>query len=318
MNKVDATTAKRAARATVLTGLFFVSFVLFLVMTFPYEVLKESIAANLSRATGFNISIGDMSASLPLGMRAEKVRIDGSTPATTVELKSLTINLSLLRLFLGQLGVICELTSGNGVLTATANVGFLDLVSGVALPKRIILNAKNFPLDDLITFALNNAASSPTANPLLAPILSTVGLSALLNATVDFNLDPKNLPQSTGHADINLANAVLKLSHPSIGLKDQKFKKAQIKAKLEGGTLLFDKASGFLSDGLELIPEGKIILKHVVTSSQLDLKILFKLTNDLKSSFGFLLSSGSGSASTEGEVTTQVRGTIDQPVTVNF
>jgi len=40
------------------------------------------------------------------------------------------------------------------------------------------------------------------------------------------------------------------------------------------------------------------------------------LTNDLKSSFGFLLSGGS--TGVEGELKTQVRGTIDQPLTVSL
>jgi len=316
MKKVDKVTAKRAARVTALSGLFLVSFLLFLVMTFPYEVLKESIAANLSRATGYNVSIGDMSASLPIGMTMGNVRIEGTTPGSAIEFKGLTVNISILRLLIGQLGIAVDLTAGKGRLTAGANLGLLDLASGTPLPKRITLVAKNFPLDDLISFALSNAANSPGSNPLLAPLLSTIGVSALLNAAVDFTLDPKNLAQSTGQADFNLANAILKLSHPSIGLKDQSFKKAQLKAKLEGGALILDKASAFLADGLELVPEGKIMLRPLISNSQLDLKISFKLTNDLKSSFGFLLSGGS--TGVEGELKTQVRGTIDQPLTVSL
>ena len=51
---------KRTLRIFGLIGLFFVSFLVFLFLTFPYEVLKETVAAEVSKATGYLVRIGDL------------------------------------------------------------------------------------------------------------------------------------------------------------------------------------------------------------------------------------------------------------------
>ena len=53
---------RRTLQITLMTLLFGFSFTLFLFLTFPYEVLKEAVAAQISKATGYNVQIGDMSA----------------------------------------------------------------------------------------------------------------------------------------------------------------------------------------------------------------------------------------------------------------
>ena len=153
---------------------------------------------------------------------------------------------------------------------------------------------------------------------MVAPLLSAIGFSGQLNGNADFHLAAKNPASSTGQADITLAKAVLKLSHPSLGLPDQVFKKALVKAKIEGGALQIDKNSGFASDELELAMDGKVTLKPQPTASLLDLKIQFRLNKGLKDKFGFLIDAVTGSATSEGQLTMQVRGPMDQPAVTTF
>lgn len=318
MAGVDRTMAKVVLQVVALIGLFLFSFVLFLFLTFPYEVLKESLAAELSQSTNLVIRIGDMSSNFPLGMTAEKVKIESPNGSASMSFKSLSVDVSVLKFLLGKVAVEVSATEGQGELEVDADFSIFDLIAGNPMPRHFSFHANKFPLDDLVGFALNTASSSPTANPMVAPLLSAIGVSALLNGKADFSLDAKNPTQSTGEAEISLSNAILKLSHPSLGLPDQEFKRAVIKAKVEAGSVVVEKNSGFVSDELELLTEGKVTLKQQPTASLLDVKVVFRLNKGLKEKFGFLIDAMTGSATSEGQLTMQVRGPMEAPAVTTF
>jgi type II secretion system protein N len=301
-----------------LIGLFLVSFVVFAFMTFPYEVLKESLAAELSQNTGYTIRIGKLSSNFPLGLHAENVRIDSPHSATPLTFKSLDADLSLLSIFTGKVGADVLVASGSGEIELGAGLGILDLISGITVPKRIIFTAKDFPLDQIFSFGIAVAANAPDANPMVAPLLSAIGVTGNLNGKMDFKLDGKNPQTSTGSAEISLAKAQLKLSHPSLGLPDQDLNKALIKATVANGRMEIDKSSGFVSDELELLTEGNVVLRPDLLASMMDMKIVFRLNKTMKEKFGFIIDAVTGNSSNEGQLTMQVRGPVGQPAVTTF
>ena len=309
---------KRLAQVLVLIGLFLVSFILFLYLTFPYEVLKEKIAGTISQATGVNVRIGELGPDLLVGLEARDVKVTSANGASTIHVKTLTVELNLLDLLLGQLHVDFGATAGAGELDAGIDFGIFSLIAGNFAPSRITLESKSFPLDPFIEFGLGAVASMPGGNPMLAPLLGAIGVSAQLNAKASLDLNSKNPVQSKGELELQLANAILKLSHPSLGLPDQELKKALIKAKVENGTFILDPSSGIVSDELQLNPEGKITLKSQADASLLDMKIVFKLDRGLKEKFGFLIDAASGNASADGKLTMQVRGPLSGPAVSIF
>jgi type II secretion system protein N len=309
---------KRVLQVGGLVLLFLASFMFFLFMTFPYEVLKESVAAEISQASGYDVRIGEMSADFPLGMTAEKVRIEPAAGGPALTLASLSVDVSVLKFLLGKVAATVEAESGGGKLELGADFGILDLIQQQPVPKRITMNAKNFPLDEAAAFGLNVATSGPNANPMVAPLISAIGVSAQLNGVADFKLDTKDPTQSKGDAEIVFNKAVLKLDHPSLGLPNQVFQKALFKAKVENGSVVVDKSSGFVAEELELLTEGKVTLKQNALASLLDLKVIFRLNKGLKERFGFIIDAVTGNPSSDGQLTMQVRGPLDNPVTTNF
>lgn len=309
---------KRLLQIVMLVGLFLISFVLFLFLTFPYEVLKEQIAGTISQATGFNVRIGELGPDLPLGLEAKDIKVTSANGASTIQVKTLSVEFSLLSLLLGRLHLDFGATAGSGMLESGVDFSIFSVISGNILPSRITLESQAFPLDPFIDFGLGAVASMPGANPMLAPLLGSIGITAQLNAKASFDLDSKNPVQSKGELEIQLAKAVLKLSHPSLGLPDQELKKAMIKAKVDNGTFVLDKVSGIISDELQLSPEGKITLKAQPASSVLDMKIAFKLDRGLKEKFGFLIDAASGNATSDGQLTMQVRGPLTGPAVSIF
>lgn len=309
---------KKTLQILLFIGLFLASFLLFLFITFPYEVLKESIAATASQETGFDIRIGDMSASLPLGIDLKNIKVVSPSGGAQVALSEVNVSIGVLGFFLGKVKTYVELVSGAGRIDIGADFGILDLISQQVTPRRVTFDSKNFPLDQLVAFGLNVAANAPNGNPMVQPLLGTIGMTAQLNGKADVALDPKQLSQSTGSAEISLGKAILKLSHPSLGLTDQAFNKALIKAKVDAGTFVVDKSSGFVSEELDVATEGKITLKPDLLSSLLDLKVVLKLDKGMKEKMGFIIDAVTGTATSDGQLTMQMRGPLLQPAVTTF
>lgn len=309
--------SRRILRIAGFFSLFLFSFVIFVYLTFPYEVLKESLAADLSQSTGYAIRIGDLSPALPLGLKAENIEIE-APGGMTLHISSAAARLTLHKIFFGKLAPTLEITSGKGELDIQSTFKVMDLAGGKFVPRQLAFYAKDFPLDEILAFGLSLAGSGPNANPMLAPIVDAIGVSASLQAKSEFDLDLGSPTQSNGFADINLKNALLKLDHPSLGLPNQAFTKAGIKAKVEGGNVVIDKSSGLIAEELEILVSGKITLRPDAMNSQLDLNMSIALNKGLKEKFGFVIDAMTGSASSEGKLTMSVRGPVAQPQVTMF
>jgi type II secretion system protein N len=296
---------------------FIFSFVIFVYLTFPYEVLKESLAADLSQSTGYAIRIGDLSPALPLGLKAENIEIEAPGGAS-LHLSSAAARLTLHKLFLGKVAPNLEIKAGKGAIDVQSTFKVMDLVGGKLVPRQLAFYAKDFPLDEIFAFGLALAGSGPNANPMLAPIVGAIGVSATLQAKSEFDLDLASPTQSNGFAEITLKNALLKLDHPSLGLPNQAFTKAGIKAKVEGGNVVIDKSSGLIADELEILASGKITLRPDAMNSQLDINMSIALNKGLKEKFGFVIDAMTGSATSDGKLTMSVRGPMTQPQVTMF
>lgn len=299
-------------------AMFAVSFVFFLLVTFPYEILKESISNGLSRVTGLSITMSDFGAKLPIGMKASGLSVSSQgQKAKTIKLNQLSARINPLYAFAGKLAIKVYVENPDQsamdlfiVIPLSAAFG-----GGDPVPSRIEVDAQNFRVDELAAFALSAMASGNDVNPLLGPVLQAIGFSGKLDGAIDLSIDASAPQQSAGNIKIKFKDAVLKLSDPSLGLPDQRFSKAGVQAALNNGVLVIEKGSGFESDELTLSGGGSVAIKSSLPTSQLQLEILVKLQKSLAEKFGFLLDAFSGGAAKNGELRLQVKGPLSQPTT---
>ncbi len=318
MKSIKKISPKKLARILGLASVFGFSFVTFLFFTFPYEVLKEMISGELSEATGYAIEIGDMTSAFPLGVKASNISLVSPGGNERFVLDRAKMRVSVLALMIGRVSLSADLEAKSGSLNLAGGIGIFDLLRGLFLPKWVSLDANGFPLSELVGFVLGSMSSSPTANPMVAPLLSSIGVNGFLTGAIEFSFDSKNPVQSSGKAMLAINKAELKLSNPTLGLPDQIFKKAELKAKVENGSLILDKSSGFIAEEIEILPEGKVSLKPTMSSSLLDMNIQIKLHGGLKEKFGFIIDAVTGTATGDGQLTTQLRGPLEAPVVTTF
>ena len=303
--------AKRSWNTLIYTVLFCFSFVFFVYLTFPYGVLKEALTAQIGKAAGISIRIEEFGPSLPLGFKAKKVRISEGSGGPTLQFDRIDVSISVLRLMVGRLGLSADITvPGGGRLSATAVFSMLKFFDQTFIPKTIHLQANKFGIADLVAFMTSHLAQSPGTNPMVAPMLTKIGMKGTLNGEVNFDLDTGNLPQSTGDVNLTFADAALMVDDPSLNLAEQKFDKAAIKAAIKGGVFDLSDTSGFHTQGLILDMAGTVKLRPEMGKSLLDININLKLDNELKQQFGFILDMAGGVG---GAVKLQVKGTLDQP-----
>jgi type II secretion system protein N len=306
---------KKILNGTGLALLFVISFCFFLYFSFPYGVLKEAITAEVNKSSPFNFRIEKFGPSFPLGFSATGVGVASKTSNRRLEIQSVSVDVSLLSLLIGRLGTAISVTSKTGgKLNLGLRIGIFSAIKGNYLPSRITLDANNFAIDDYTAFGMSLLANDASMNPMVAPLLSQIGIKGALNGKVDIDLDTSEATQSKGSIELGLAKAELTIDDPSLDIGEQKFDKFIVRANMDKGKLVIDDKSGLKSQGIILELNGKVDLKEAISASLLNLNLVLKLDKQLKDNFGFIVDAAMGGQN--GEAKMQILGTIAQPRTV--
>lgn len=303
---------KKFVSITVYTLLFLFSFSLFLVVTFPYEILKEAISAEASKATDLNISIGAMGPALPLGVSFEDVKI-GNPGGSDFKLSELEIAIPVLPMLIGRVGARVYMEdSAQGNLELASSLSIADAVAQDFLQQSASVEAENFKIDDIVKFLFQKLGQD---FPLLSNDLKKIQLKGGLNSNIQINLDSAELSNSQVMIDLSLKNAILQSVDPKFELPRQSFKKALIRASANQGAVRIDKNSGFTSEGLKLGFAGNINLRSPISRSTLNLKIPLTMKGKLKEMLGQIIEFAFlGSMPWEsGDITFELKGTFGNP-----
>jgi type II secretion system protein N len=288
----------------------FFTTVFFIYWMFPYEVLKETIAIELSEATGLNFNIGGLGPAIPLGVKITDLTV-ANADGESFTLKKVNAYLSARLLFIGRAGIDLELEdSKKGVLDFSMSFKLFDLLfrGQEAMPNSIYLDAKRFLFGKLVNFILAESSQSPTVNVMLKPILESIDIGGTVDALLKLNIDSSDLSSSAGEVYCKIADMRIKAS----GLPDQNFSKAVLKGKLEAGTLEIDKESGFVAEEFSLIPSGKLLQKPDIYKSVLDLQFAIGLGPTLTEQFGIIITA-LVQKETAGNMVVKVSGPMVQP-----
>jgi type II secretion system protein N len=305
---------KKFTRLFVYLAIGLASLIFFLYLSFPYDVLKESIAVQASAETGLSVSIEKIGPRFLLGLKAQNVRI-ASPKGDEIELKEVNVGISLLNLLLGKIKVELEFVDkSGGLLDLSAKLGILSLVMSkgeMVLPSSIYVEAEKFNFGKFAEFSLKLLAASPSTSILLKPVLEKIGIDGKLNAKVDLSLDNSDFSRSTGSSLISLVDTTVEFD-PSMQVPVQRFENAQIKFDLQSGQIAFDQSSRFKTSDIDVTIGGKIAQKGKVELSILDVSINVQLFKELKGQFGMVLDAIANKP-TDGKLVIKISGLLPAP-----
>lgn len=297
-------------------GSFIVTFLFFLWLTFPSDVLRDTVSQKVSEATGMEVSMSSLGLNFPLGLGIEDLNIKISG-GRQIKVDEIDVDLALLALFKGKIGVDLEIDNGKkGDLEVGVELPIGGLVAGKPMPSYLSLESKKFILSDYIAFALEKLAKSPNINPLIGPSLEQFEVKTGLTSKVQIDLDANDPKNSDGQANIKLDGLTLRSIDESLGIPEQKFKKAQIVAKMASGAFKVEPSSQFESDQLGLSFTGIINLRKPVPRSQINLDVGLVLSGDIKDNFGPLIAMlllKTDADTWNGQATLQLSGVLARP-----
>ncbi|MBI2601525.1 MAG: type II secretion system protein GspN [Deltaproteobacteria bacterium] len=287
-----------------------VGFITFLYFSFPYDVLKESIAVETTNATGMAVSIGDLGPSFPLGIEIENTKL-GTSEGNEIQIPYASVQVSVLPLLWAHIDVDVEIEDrSQGTLDLSLGLSLFDLLKGsrMILPSSVEIEADKFLFGDLAEFGVKMFAASPGTSLFLKPILEKMGIDGKLKAEVDLSLNVSDFSLSTGTVSFDLKDTVVQFDE-SMQIPSQKFETAILKASLQNGTATIDKNSRFRTKDLDIAFEGKVLQKTKIEQSVLDISVNLQLFQELRKQFGFALNAISGKE-TEGKLLIKISGPI--------
>lgn len=304
---------KKIIRISSLVFIGIASFLFFVYVSFPYSILKETIAVNVVKNTGISVSIKELGPSFFLGIKAKDITLS-SLSSSKFTLKEVDVSLSLLSLFVGKIAVdITVRDSKNGFLELYSAIGVFDLLAmqSLLLPSSVDLKANKFEIGKLANFGIKVWIDSGGVNPLLKPVLEKIVFSGRLNSNLDLSLSSQDFTKSSGSVTFKIVGASVEFDK-KMGVPDQIFSKANVTVNLRGGNIEIDRSSGFRSPGLDMKISGKIKQNPKILKSNADLKIQVNLYKKLKDELGSFIPMLFSDAS-EDELKLKISGPLNRP-----
>ena len=226
--ELPAAEPKKKISKLLLIVTFVFSFLFFLYLTFPYNVVKELIASEVSKQAGMNLVVGKLEPNLPIGLSVTDVEVSTKNGSGAFSLKEVDVSLNILSLFLGKVGAtVSVLAKQEGTLDVLVSLGLGQVFNQDFTPSIVELDAQNFPIDGLADFGVATAAKNSAQNPLVGDFIKMLRLGGELNGVVDLDIEPTDLSQSSGKLNLDLKKGFFFLDDKNLNIAKTKLCKSK-------------------------------------------------------------------------------------------
>lgn len=254
-------------------------FAIGLVWHFPLERLANVITGNVTKRTGVDFYMDELSFALPFGLKADDIRIERLPLPTGPERKSL--HLDSLKVTVSPLSAIAYPFRKKIALTYRAAQEKVDWKGEVVLGDDLGFSAetKKYPF--------SYSASLAEINPLLAGSqLSLRGVADLdfVIAGKTLQLNKGDLTEGDGALDLTVKNLIADLPI----LKQLRFDAVEVKAGLSKGKLDIQSVK-ILGPDLSGSASGNIKVVEYFPRSEIDLEVKLTLGEKKREELGSLL-----------------------------
>ena len=252
----------------------------FLIITFPFGLLKEALIVPLSQTIGQPIAIEKMSISLPPRINFTTVTLSPSDNTQDLNIHKLQVGIKLSRLLMGKLHLWSRIfydpesrRTQQGVLTIEAQLPLSALNSTAPIPTMMMLQAQQFPLTELLRYGIQTYTNSPSVNLLVAPLLEQLSFKGLLQSDIKLTIAAGQLNSLDGKINLTLENFQFASTDPNLVIPEQTFELAQINTQIQNGQITIDPSSAFQSEDIGVGLAGTIQLAEPIRRATTDMKI---------------------------------------------
>lgn len=269
-------------------------FLIFLIITFPFGLLKEALIVPLSEAIGQPISIERISVGIPPKINVYAITLPQAD--TDLKIHKVQVGIKISRLLFAQLHVWLKVfhhqesrRTQSGIFELHSQFQLTDLNTPTPLPRHIQVKASHFPLTDILDYSIHTYTNSPSANLLVAPLLKQLSFKGFLQSDVDLHLESKDVSTLNGHVKLSLQKFRFESTDPNLMIPEQSFETAQIRSTIANGQIKIDPNSLIKADDIVVGAKGIIDLKNQIRSSNLDLNVDLEMSGSILNQLGVLV-----------------------------
>lgn len=266
----------RIVKLIAYTALFVLSFLLFLYWMFPYDMLKDRVAAAIEEPMGrqVEVSIGEIEPYYFTGLALTDVKLSGRSDGGTVPLANFSkvrVRASFFSLLFGNPRLSFLLKAGKGEIEGVTHQTDEGFVIDV-----------DFDDFDVSTVKLLESETG-------------LKLTGKIEGSMELNVDRTRAVRTSGKVDLTLKDLKLGASQLTVAGSNipipetviSKGSGSRIKLVIDKGAVSVDEFK--LADGdLSVDIKGKVFLSTVVSNYRLNLTGTFKVSDALAQAIPFL------------------------------
>ncbi|MEN9825672.1 MAG: hypothetical protein RI953_1417 [Pseudomonadota bacterium] len=296
---------KNKRTKTILTyvGVGFVSFLVFLYLSFPFNVVNEVAVSKLNeifiqQRLPIRISIGNFRPKFPLGVNLEDIQVSNvNDSSANVKIGKATASLNVLPLFIGRVDVDMRLTQSGGSLEVNVNDSIASLIksaraSNAHLPSGHVRAVfSTFEIASFVSNALAfvRSGNNPALQTIQAFLRTEVSGQISGLAKIDLPEAGESLEKATADVDLKIGKAYFEMKEETLAIPRQEFSEARIKAKLAKKTIEIPTETKLVANDISISLSGRMNLMDNLGVNDVKLNLGLVLKGKIEENFKTLL-----------------------------
>lgn len=272
------------------------SFLLTIILTylfFPRSILKEALIAQ--------VQVNLKNAGIPIVIDARKLDtyyISGIElknlsltnkydKSISLNLKKITLRLSLLNLFIGKLKINFSFLQNDDSISGSTTFSLMRFLQNNYVPTTANISLDAFDISNILSIFFGNIEYGSYAETLLLkPVFANSRGSGEISGYAHFHTDAIDKSQLS----LNIRNFSLDFKNPSLGIPKQNFHVAKASISQTKNTINISPTTKFISKDFHFFPSGQIqISEKKGDVDAISLTIDLELSQKINNSFGFLI-----------------------------
>ena len=279
------------------------SFLLFLYLSFPFNVVKEVLVGKVNDSfvqskVPVRMTVGNFRPKFPLGLYFEDVQLNNvNDPLASIKIGKASVSLSVLSLFLGNISsdLRIEQSGGSVEIETTHSIrGLLASASSKVLklpPGDLVIDFNRFELKPLIASALGYVRSGN--NPALQtiqPFLRTE-VSGLLSGKIKLQVPiaADSFDKVNSDVDLTILQAYFEMKDETLAIPIQDFSEARIKLKLNKKSIEIPNETRLIANDIGINLSGRMSVSERMDITDVKLNLGLVLKGKIEENFKTLI-----------------------------
>lgn len=294
---------KRARAFLIYGGVGILSFLLFLYVSFPFNVVKEVAVSKINdifieNKLPIRVRVAGLKLKLPIGIQLEELQVvNVNDSSATIKIGRATASVSVLSLLLGKVDADVRLTQSGGNVEINFNDKITSLMKAARTPNTRLPSGNlkiDFKTFEIAPFIANTLAYVRSGNnPALQTIQPFLRLevSGQLSGYARLALPDagESLEKATADVDLKIGKAFFLMNDETLNIPRQEFTDARIKAKLLKKSIDIPTETKLVANDIGINLSGRLNVSDNLSVNDVKLNLGLDLKGKVEENFKNLL-----------------------------